>query len=189
MKKYKVKISSLALRDIGDLRLYLGEAGFAGNGDKTVRANCRSNRDPECFSGTISDHGYYSETVKRCPTGDCWPLFCHLHNWGRYGNSASCALRCVRFICKAAGAAVLTEKVLTWFTTAWNNMYTRTKTFSAIVVALITPDKILISIHRIARIIWRIKIPRRTWVTFVKQNCLSDASQEREGIKNCDTQG
>lgn len=33
----------------GDLRLYLGEAWFAGNGDKTVRANCRSNRVPECF--------------------------------------------------------------------------------------------------------------------------------------------
>lgn len=55
----------------GDLRLYLGEAGFADNGYETVRANCISNRVPECFSGTISDHGYYSKTVKRCPAGDC----------------------------------------------------------------------------------------------------------------------
>ena len=55
----------------GDLRLYLGVAGFADNGDKTVRANCRSNRVPECFFGTISDHGYDSKTVKRCPAGDC----------------------------------------------------------------------------------------------------------------------
>ena len=37
------------------------------------------------------------------------------------------------------------------------------KTFSA----LITLDKVLISIHRIARIIWRIKILRRTGTNII----------------------
>jgi len=41
------------------------------------------------------------------------------------------------------------------------------KAFSAIIAALITPDKILISIHRIARIIWRIKILRRTGTNMI----------------------
>lgn len=41
------------------------------------------------------------------------------------------------------------------------------KTFSALIPALITLDKVLISIHRIARIIWRIKILRRTGTNII----------------------
>ena len=51
-----------------------------------------------------------------------------------------------------------------------------------LLIEFITADKILIIIRCIAMIIWIIKISRRTWVTLVKQNCLSDASQERVGI-------
>lgn len=47
-------------------------------------------------------------------------------------------------------------------------MHENEKAFSAIIAALITPDKILISIHRIARIIWRIKILRRTGTNMIQ---------------------
>ena len=48
----------------------------------------------------------------------------------------------------------------------------------------ITADKILISIHRTAIIIWVIKIIRTAGATSYKQNCLRCKSLQRVGIMN-----
>ena len=69
MKKYKVKISSLALRDMEEIYGYISEK--LGSPATAMKQYERIARVPECFSGTISDHGYDSKTVKRCPAGDC----------------------------------------------------------------------------------------------------------------------
>lgn len=60
-------------------------------------------------------------------------------------------------------------------TTTRNNYLDRSQSF-------ITADKILISIHRIAMIIWTIKIIRIAGIIFTKRSCLSYKILQRVGM-------
>lgn len=72
MKKYRVKISSLALRDMEEIYGYISEKlGSPATAIKQYERIAEAIESLNVFSGTISDHGYYSETAKRCPAGDC----------------------------------------------------------------------------------------------------------------------
>lgn len=72
MKKYKVKISSLALRDMEEIYGYISEKlGSPTTAMKQYERIAEAIESLNVFFGTISDHRYDSKTVKRCPAGNC----------------------------------------------------------------------------------------------------------------------